>query len=100
VNWYRSGDPNAPVPPSTQSISDDGTCSASVTCYGSTFGNCCSSAGWCGSTSAYVFLIPHNFPVQSPRELASSRVSTHIESKDFTKHRFDPRISPLYGNTN
>ncbi|KAE9374828.1 carbohydrate esterase family 4 protein [Stipitochalara longipes BDJ] len=50
ANWYRSGNPNAPVP---QSVSTDGTCSASITCYGSTFGNCCSSAGWCGSTSAY-----------------------------------------------
>ncbi|KAN0103372.1 family 4 carbohydrate esterase [Hyaloscypha variabilis] len=50
ANWYRSGNPNAPVP---QTTSTDGTCSASITCYGSTFGNCCSSAGWCGSTSAY-----------------------------------------------
>lgn len=50
ANWYRSGNASAPPP---QSVSTDGTCSATTTCLGSTFGNCCSSAGWCGSTSAY-----------------------------------------------
>lgn len=36
-------------------ISKDATCGGTnkYTCLGSTFGNCCSSAGWCGSTSAY-----------------------------------------------
>ncbi|KAL5391115.1 hypothetical protein PMIN06_008536 [Paraphaeosphaeria minitans] len=36
-------------------VSNDATCGGTnkYTCLGSTFGNCCSSAGWCGSTSAY-----------------------------------------------
>ncbi|KAK2017732.1 glycoside hydrolase/deacetylase [Colletotrichum eremochloae] len=36
-------------------ISRDATCGATAgkTCQGSTFGNCCSVNGWCGSTSAY-----------------------------------------------
>ncbi|KAF1965070.1 FAD-binding domain-containing protein [Bimuria novae-zelandiae CBS 107.79] len=36
-------------------ISEDATCGGTNwnTCLGSTFGNCCSSAGWCGSTTAY-----------------------------------------------
>ena len=36
-------------------ISKDATCGGAKgdTCLGSTFGNCCSSAGWCGSTTAY-----------------------------------------------
>ncbi|KAL1602633.1 hypothetical protein SLS60_006050 [Paraconiothyrium brasiliense] len=36
-------------------VSKDATCGGTnkYTCLGSTFGNCCSSAGWCGSTSAY-----------------------------------------------
>lgn len=35
------------------SPSFDGTCSDGHTCTGSTFGTCCSAAGFCGSTSAY-----------------------------------------------
>lgn len=40
---------------SAQTISGDATCGASnkFTCLGSSFGDCCSSAGWCGSTPAY-----------------------------------------------
>ncbi|KAK2000074.1 glycoside hydrolase/deacetylase [Colletotrichum falcatum] len=36
-------------------VSLDATCGATAgkTCQGSTFGNCCSVNGWCGSTSAY-----------------------------------------------
>ena len=36
-------------------VSSDGACGATAneTCQGSTFGNCCSQYGWCGSTSAY-----------------------------------------------
>ncbi|KAF2123712.1 carbohydrate-binding module family 18 protein [Dothidotthia symphoricarpi CBS 119687] len=36
-------------------ISTDGTCggSKSMTCTGSSFGNCCSSAGYCGSTTTH-----------------------------------------------
>jgi hypothetical protein len=34
-------------------ISTDGSCGGSITCQGSTFGNCCSQHGWCGSTSDY-----------------------------------------------
>ena len=36
-------------------ISTDGTCggSSGFTCAGSSFGNCCSSSGFCGSTVAY-----------------------------------------------
>jgi hypothetical protein len=30
-----------------------GTQSKTLTCKGSSFGNCCSGSGWCGSTSAY-----------------------------------------------
>ncbi|GAB7346819.1 hypothetical protein MBLNU459_g1915t1 [Dothideomycetes sp. NU459] len=35
------------------SISTDGACGTGVTCQGSTFGNCCSSHGWCGQSSDY-----------------------------------------------
>ncbi|KAF4624626.1 hypothetical protein G7Y89_g13544 [Cudoniella acicularis] len=31
----------------------DGSCGKDATCLGSTFGPCCSSYGWCGSTSEY-----------------------------------------------
>lgn len=53
ANWYRSGDASAPVPPASQQISEDGTRNADITCFGSEFGNCCSAAGWCGSTDEY-----------------------------------------------
>ncbi|KAF1347068.1 glycosyl hydrolase family 61-domain-containing protein, partial [Delphinella strobiligena] len=33
--------------------STDGSCGNGVTCAGSTFGNCCSAAGYCGSSDAY-----------------------------------------------
>lgn len=45
ANWYRSGDPNVVVNV-TQSVSEDGSCSATITCLGSTFGNCCSQYGY------------------------------------------------------
>jgi peptidoglycan/xylan/chitin deacetylase (PgdA/CDA1 family) len=40
---------------STLAVSLDGTCGGTSgnTCQGSTFGDCCSQYGWCGSTSAY-----------------------------------------------
>ena len=34
-------------------VSDDSHCSATVTCEGSRFGNCCSAAGYCGFTMDY-----------------------------------------------
>ncbi|EKG19445.1 Chitin-binding type 1 [Macrophomina phaseolina MS6] len=39
----------------TGKVSTDGTCGGTTgfTCKGSTFGDCCSQAGWCGSTSDY-----------------------------------------------
>jgi hypothetical protein len=41
--------------PAPSSISYEGTCGGNtgLTCLGSTFGDCCSSKGWCGSTAAY-----------------------------------------------
>lgn len=63
ANWYRSsagsGTPTttttAPTSSPTKKVTTDATCGGTngFTCQGSTFGNCCSSAGWCGSTSAY-----------------------------------------------
>lgn len=70
ANWYRAGSggtvPTNPTsstsatPPSSSSsttpgkvVSTDGSCSATITCQGSTFGNCCSQYGWCGSTADY-----------------------------------------------
>lgn len=72
ANWYRGSTPGtvttsrpttqtptstSTAPPSTATkISTDAKCGsngAGATCLGSIFGNCCSSAGWCGSTSIY-----------------------------------------------
>ncbi|KAF3002041.1 hypothetical protein E8E13_008907 [Curvularia kusanoi] len=67
ANWYRSAGGAGSQPTGTQTstaaatatgtkkVSTDGTCAGTgkQTCQGSTFGNCCSQAGWCGSTSAY-----------------------------------------------
>lgn len=46
---------SAPAPTSTKKVSTDATCGGSkgYTCLGSSFGNCCSANGWCGSTPAY-----------------------------------------------
>ncbi|KAF2262629.1 glycoside hydrolase/deacetylase [Lojkania enalia] len=46
---------STPSPSSTLKVSSDGTCGSSVkmTCQGSTFGNCCSQYGWCGTTSGH-----------------------------------------------
>jgi len=52
-NWYRYDTAHGPVPPTSQSVSADGTCSATITCLGSNFGNCCSQYGYCGSTADY-----------------------------------------------
>jgi hypothetical protein len=41
----------APAP--TQKVSVDGSCGSGVTCLGSSFGDCCSAYGWCGSTAAF-----------------------------------------------
>ncbi|KAJ9667504.1 hypothetical protein H2201_002373 [Coniosporium apollinis] len=46
--------PSSSAPPaSTNKVSVDGSCSGTTgqTCAGSTFGNCCSQYGWCGSTT-------------------------------------------------
>lgn len=48
-----SSSSSAPAPSSTLRVSVDGSCGGGVTCQGSTFGNCCSSHSFCGSTSAY-----------------------------------------------
>lgn len=47
---------SAPVSTPSQVISTDATCGGAKgqTCLGSTFGQCCSVGGWCGSTNAYV----------------------------------------------
>ncbi|KAF2712461.1 carbohydrate esterase family 4 protein [Pleomassaria siparia CBS 279.74] len=74
-NWYRNasgaststpassavaastaaGTASAPASTANKAVSTDATCggTAGHTCQGSTFGNCCSAAGWCGSTSDY-----------------------------------------------
>lgn len=68
-NWYRASPgkivtSSSSVPTATSSaaptatptkVSTDGTCGGNTgsTCQGSTFGNCCSAAGWCGSTADY-----------------------------------------------
>jgi hypothetical protein len=45
----------APAPAPTKPVSSDGTCGSQggATCAGSTFGNCCSQYGWCGSTAGH-----------------------------------------------
>ncbi|KAL1607853.1 hypothetical protein SLS60_002791 [Paraconiothyrium brasiliense] len=68
-NWYRSSSgkivtSSSSVPTATSSavptatptkVSTDGTCGGNTgsTCQGSEFGNCCSQAGWCGTSDAY-----------------------------------------------
>ncbi|TLD08857.1 uncharacterized protein PgNI_07788 [Pyricularia grisea] len=39
--------------PSSQQVSLDGTCGNGITCLGSSFGDCCSPSGWCGSSDDY-----------------------------------------------
>ncbi|KAL3427413.1 murein transglycosylase [Phlyctema vagabunda] len=41
--------------PQATAVSEDATCGGytGLTCLGSNFGNCCSYAGWCGSSSEY-----------------------------------------------
>jgi len=43
------------APTTTKKVTTDATCGGTngFTCQGSTFGNCCSVNGWCGSTAAY-----------------------------------------------
>lgn len=72
ANWYRSaggaGAANptsssraasrastAPASTKTPKVTTDATCGGrnQYTCLGSSFGNCCSSAGYCGKTTAY-----------------------------------------------
>ena len=46
----------APSSTPTKKVSTDATCGSNnggATCLGSSFGNCCSGSGWCGSTSDY-----------------------------------------------
>ncbi|KAF1959625.1 glycoside hydrolase/deacetylase [Byssothecium circinans] len=65
-NWYRtttgggsggsiSTTTSAPRPTGTLAVSTDATCGgvSGFTCQGSSFGDCCSLHGWCGSTTAY-----------------------------------------------
>jgi len=60
ANWYRTsagetGTTPTPTNPPTNGgkVSTDGTCGTQggTTCAGSTFGNCCSQYGWCGSSA-------------------------------------------------
>ncbi|EDU51408.1 CDA1 xylanase chitin deacetylase [Pyrenophora tritici-repentis] len=68
ANWYRTAGGAGTAPPVTQpssaaapaptgavKVSTDATCGGKTgfTCLGSTFGNCCSVNGWCGSTADY-----------------------------------------------
>ncbi|KAF2865856.1 hypothetical protein BDV95DRAFT_599244 [Massariosphaeria phaeospora] len=71
ANWYRTGAgtpvsstrvpsastraSSAPAPTGTKKASTDATCGGTggFTCQGSTFGNCCSASGWCGTTADY-----------------------------------------------
>lgn len=72
ANWYRSSTgstatssvassatgtrtSSAATSSATLKVSTDATCGGTTgfTCKGSTFGNCCSTAGWCGSTTDY-----------------------------------------------
>ncbi|OJD37641.1 carbohydrate esterase family 4 protein [Diplodia corticola] len=50
-----SGGASSPTSGANLKVSTDGTCGGTTgfTCTGSTFGDCCSAAGWCGSTSDY-----------------------------------------------
>jgi hypothetical protein len=55
-NWYRTSGESGGTTPNPNpggSVSTDGTCGTQggKTCAGSTFGNCCSQYGWCGSTT-------------------------------------------------
>lgn len=67
ANWYRDSTPGTVTPSSTRAttgptatptgvVSTDGTCGPTgknQICLGSSFGNCCSQYGWCGSTVSY-----------------------------------------------
>lgn len=50
-----TGTTSAPTPSGTLKVSTDGKCAGTTgsTCQGSTFGNCCSQYGWCGSTTGH-----------------------------------------------
>ncbi|KAF2019070.1 carbohydrate esterase family 4 protein [Aaosphaeria arxii CBS 175.79] len=61
ANWYRTGSGGStptttttrvPTSSPTGKVSTDGSCGGTngFTCKGSSFGNCCSQYGWCGST--------------------------------------------------
>lgn len=56
-NWYRTsgegGGSTTPPPTTGGSVSTDGTCGVQggKTCTNSSFGNCCSAFGWCGSST-------------------------------------------------
>jgi hypothetical protein len=41
------------APAAGLAVSEDGSCGNGVTCQGSTFGDCCSQYGFCGSSDAY-----------------------------------------------
>jgi peptidoglycan/xylan/chitin deacetylase (PgdA/CDA1 family) len=63
ANWYRAAGSAVPTgtgtstgstpTPTGKTVSVEGDCGGTITCQGSTFGNCCSQYGYCGSTSAY-----------------------------------------------
>lgn len=59
ANWYRSasggGSTTTTAAPPSSTVSTDGSCGGTngYTCQGSSFGNCCSQYGWCGSDAAH-----------------------------------------------
>jgi hypothetical protein len=57
----RAASPPASIP--TKKVSPDASCGGAggYTCLGSSFGNCCSANGWCGTTTAYV-----SYPIDYP----------------------------------
>jgi len=65
-----------------RAVSTDGTCSSSVTCVGSKYGDCCSQYGFCGSGQAYCGASsvtsgsPSNTATKSTNTGSASKVST------------------------
>jgi len=65
ANWYRTAGgagtatstatSSAPTSTGTKKVTTDATCGGTnqYTCLGSSFGNCCSASGWCGTTTDY-----------------------------------------------
>jgi hypothetical protein len=69
---------SSPASTSTNKVSPDASCggTSGYTCLGSTFGNCCSANGWCGSTTAYVSH-PCCKPVKMPEDYRATFKEVH-----------------------